>query len=147
MKCYLKRNIHHPLIEVDGAPVKWEKFNFAQGILQTEDPKVIETLDKIAAASSAVKVLTETEYKTMTEAQKKTTQLKENRRSFPVQRPAVDAGRSARSERKSAKPSPGLQAPAVAPVAPKDSNRPVISVPVIQPPPGVGTSLEEPEIR
>lgn len=147
MKCYLKRNIHHPVIQVEGALVKWEKFNFAQGILQTEDPKVIEVLDKIAAESSAVKVLTEDEYKALVEAQKKTAQSKENRRSFPVQRPAVDAGRSARSGRKSETPSPESQVPVAAPAAPKDRTRPVISTPVIQPPPGVGTSLEEPEIQ
>ena len=148
MKIYLKRNIHHPVIEVDGTSLKWEKYAFAQGILKTEDPKVIEVLDAIAKGSTAVQELTEAQFNALVDAQKKTTQATQNRKSFPVQRPAVDVGRSARSAKRSEQPLPESPVPAAEPAAPKAKGRPVISVPVIQPPPGITGQLEDaaPEI-
>jgi cell division protein FtsN len=149
MKYYRKRNIYHPVLTVNGAPIPWQRVG-TSGVLATEDPDTVALLDLAAKESrGAVQVLTEDEFKSQSEPEKKT-QSQQPRRTFPTRVIGEDASRSRVQSPKSATPPSGSPPPAAAPAvsaAKKKVGRPArvaAGAPVVEPPPGV-TGIAQPD--
>jgi len=148
MKYYLKRNIHFPVLTVQGSPIEWERIGNS-GILATEDGDVVSYLDTaVKESKGAVKELTQEEYGNLTEAEKKT-QSPPIRRTFAQQRVGVDASRSRGPSRKSEKQSSDTPVPDADPVAvtrkKSAAKRTSSATPIVEPPPGISGTADTPE--
>lgn len=151
MKHYRKRNIHHPILLLDGQPIPWQRVGHT-GVLAVdesvpESKGLIEYLDKVAAESpGSVQVITADVYAAQVEAEKKTRNPQQGRTFVNRKTAAVDSARSAKPVAPSPRPSSGSEAAAAAvekagPKPPK--KRAIISPPVIATPPGIG-NIDEP---
>lgn len=150
MKYYRKRNIHHPVLLIDGNVIPWQRVGHT-GILAVDDSlpeskALVDYLDKVAVESpGSVKVITAGEYEAQVEAEKKT-QNPQRGRTFVIRKSAaIDSGRSGRpvapSPKRSSESENAVAAEKAAPKPPK--KRAVISPPIVQAPPGLG-NIDEP---
>lgn len=146
MNFYKKRNIFHPIIEVGGQPIQWQRVG-TSGVLATEDAATIKVLDKAAAESrGAVSVLEEKQYVELLAAEKKIAQPTQGR-TFLNKPYTVDRGRSAALPAQSPTPPPASAPPVAGPAATKAEKKPrraVASPPVVTPPPGI-SGVADPE--